>query len=84
MDDHRSTDQGATMHRHPFDPVAFIFGAMFVLVAMLGLLDPDVVRSLDLRVLLPGALIAIGGTLLLGSLGRDGRRADVAGDADHG
>jgi hypothetical protein len=29
------------MHRHPFDPVAFIFGAIFVLVALLGLLDPD-------------------------------------------
>jgi hypothetical protein len=29
-----------------------------VLVALLGVLDPDVVRGLDLRILVPGALIA--------------------------
>lgn len=70
------------MSRHPFDPVAFIFGAIFVLVATLGLLDPDVVRGLDLRVLAPGALIAIGGMLLIGSLGRDGERAAPVDAAD--
>jgi hypothetical protein len=70
------------MHRHPFDPVAFVFGAIFLLVATLGLLDPDVVRGLELRVLVPGALIAIGGALLLASLGRDGSRAASSDTAD--
>ena len=58
----------ARMPRRPFDTAAFVFGALFVLIAVLGLLDPALVRRLDLGVVFPLALVAIGVLVLGGSL----------------
>ena len=56
------------MSRPPFDTVAFVLGALFVLVAVLGLLGPTVTRRLDLGVVFPVALVVIGTAVLAGSL----------------
>jgi len=56
------------MSRPPFDTVAFVFGSLFVLVAVLGLLGPTITRRLDLGVLFPAALVVIGAAVLASSL----------------
>jgi len=56
------------MTRPPFDTVAFVLGSLFVLVALLGLLGPDVARRLDLGILFPLALVAIGTAVMVGSV----------------
>jgi len=63
--------------RPPFDTVAFVLGALFMLVAVLGLLATPFVQRLDLGLVLPIALVAIGLAVLAGSLGpaRRGRAA---------
>jgi hypothetical protein len=66
------TPEEADMTRPPFDIVAFVLGALFVLVAVLGLLDPAITRRLDLGVVFPVALVVIGAAVLAGSL-RPGR-----------
>ncbi|MFN2557649.1 MAG: hypothetical protein ABR592_12450 [Nitriliruptorales bacterium] len=52
------------MHRHPFDPISFVAGAIFLglgLASLVGVdLDPD-----KLRWLVPIVLILLGLTLLL-------------------
>lgn len=53
--------------RPPFDPTALVMGALFVVIAVVGLLDPEVARRVDLGVLVPATLVALGGALLLGS-----------------
>jgi len=58
------------MPRPPFDTVAFVFGTLFVLVAVLGLLGPTFTRRLDLGVVFPAALVAIGVVVLAASLRR--------------
>ncbi len=62
------------MARPPFDTVAFVLGALFLLVAVLGLLGTPVVRRLDLSIVLPVALVVIGLVVLTGSLGPARRR----------
>ena len=65
--------------RPVFDPVAFILGAAFVLVAVLGLLDPELTADVDLGLLAPAALVVVGGALLLGStLSGRRRRPDAS------
>ena len=56
------------MRHRPFDTAAFVFGTLFVLVAVLGLLGPDVTRRLDLGILFPLAIVLIGAVVLLVSL----------------
>jgi hypothetical protein len=56
------------MSRPPFDTVAFVLGALFVLVAVLGLLGPTIARRLDLGVVFPVALVVIGAAVLAGSI----------------
>jgi len=63
-----SAPEEVRMSRPPFDTVAFVFGSLFVLVAVLGLLDPSVTRRLDLGVVFPVALVVIGAAVLAGSL----------------
>jgi hypothetical protein len=63
-----SAPEEAHMSRPPFDTVAFVFGSLFVLVAVLGLLDPAITRRLDLGVVFPVALVVIGAAVLAGSL----------------
>jgi len=62
------------MSRPPFDTVAFVLGALFMLVAVLGLLGTPVVERLDLGIVLPVVLVAIGLAVLTGSLGPARRR----------
>ena len=62
------------MPRPPFDTVGFVLGALFVLVAVLGLLDPAVARRLDLGVVIPLALVLIGTAVLAGSVRSDRKR----------
>jgi len=63
------------MRRHPFDPISFTLGALLALVAALGLLSPERLRTLDLGVLAPAALVLVGGLLLAGAA-LSGRRED--------
>ena len=60
--------------RPPFDPTAFVLGTLFVVIAVVGLLDPSLARRIDLGVLVPATLVTIGGALLVGSA--IGRRSD--------
>jgi hypothetical protein len=60
------------MPRPPFDTVAFVFGSLFVLVAMLGLLGPSIARRLDLGIVFPLALVAIGIAVLTSSISSRG------------
>lgn len=53
--------------RPPFDPVALVLGTLFVLVAVLGLIDAELARDLDLGVLVPTTLVVLGGGLVLGA-----------------
>jgi hypothetical protein len=60
--------------RPPFDATALVLGLVFAAVAIIGLLDPEVTRRIDLGVLVPVTLLIVGGALLLGSAfvrGRD-------------
>jgi hypothetical protein len=52
------------MHRPPFDPAAFVAGVVCIVVAALGLLDPQVARRIDLGVLWPVTLMTVGLALL--------------------
>jgi uncharacterized membrane protein HdeD (DUF308 family) len=63
-----SVPEEVRMTRPPFDAVAFVFGALFVLVAVLGLLGPAFTRRLDLGVVFPVALVIIGAAVLAGAL----------------
>ena len=63
-----TTPEETRMARPPFDTVAFVLGALFVLVAALGLLGPGVARRLDLGIVFPVALVTIGAAVLAGSL----------------
>jgi hypothetical protein len=56
------------MKRHPFDPTAFVFGGLFLTIAVLGLLDASTLSRIRISVLVPAVLVTIGATLLLGSL----------------
>lgn len=59
--------------RPPFDPVALVVGVVVVVIAVLGLLGPDVAARVDLGVLWASALLAAGVALLLSAVVRSGR-----------
>lgn len=69
------------MTTHRFDPVSFVFGAVFVAVAAIGLIAPDLLSFTDLRWIAPGVLVVVGGLLLVRS-GRASDDADGHGDAE--
>jgi hypothetical protein len=54
--------------RPPFDPAAFVFGALFTVLAIVGLLDAETARRIDLTLLLPATLVVVGGLLVAGSV----------------
>jgi hypothetical protein len=62
--------------RHRFDPFSFLVGAVAVAVAALVLIGDVSVRLVDLRVIGPVLVLAIGVALLLGGR-RDDRPAVV-------
>jgi hypothetical protein len=64
--------------RPPFDPAALVAGVVFIVIAVLALLDAEVVRRVDLGVVWSAAFIGVGGVLLATTLrrrGDDGTRA---------
>lgn len=61
------------MTRHRFDPLSFVFGAVFVAVAAIGLIDRDLLTFTDLRWIAPALLVLLGALLLVLS-GRTGGR----------
>lgn len=67
--DEEGSAMGATKtpQRPPFDPTALALGALFVVIAVVGLLDPGLARRVDLGVLIPATLVVVGSALLLGS-----------------
>ena len=75
------------MTRHRFDPLSFIFGALFVAVAAIGLIDRELVAIADLRWIAPGLLVAAGALLLVLSARRagthDGGGADSTAGPEH-
>jgi branched-subunit amino acid permease len=50
---------------HPFDPVAFVFGVIFVAVAAVGLTDLATITLTDLRWIGPAALVLVGIVLVI-------------------
>jgi hypothetical protein len=60
-------DEERPMSRPPFDTAAFVFGTLFTVIAVIGLLDPEVARRIDLATFVPALLIVLGGFLLVGS-----------------
>lgn len=68
-----------TMHR--FDPLSFVFGVVFVSVAVIGLLEPELLSLTDLRWVAPGALVVLGALLLaLSGRSREDTPDDRPGD----
>jgi len=63
----RARSEETPMSRPPFDASAFVFGTLFTVIAVVGLLAPEVVRRIDLATFVPSVLILIGGALLVGS-----------------
>jgi uncharacterized membrane protein HdeD (DUF308 family) len=68
------TTQETTMDRPPFDPVALVMGVVFIVIAVLALLDPAVVRRVDLGVVWSLTFVAVGAALLATTLRRGGRQ----------
>ncbi len=72
------------MERHRFDALSFVFGLLFVLVALLGLTDLVEVTWLDLRWIGPAVLVGLGLVLVLtAGRGRGDRAIDDPTDASH-
>jgi hypothetical protein len=76
------------MTRHRFDAFSFLAGATTVTIALLVLFDAASLRAIDLRVIGPVIVLALGAALLVGG-GRDRPPATVGGaaepdDRDHG
>lgn len=67
------------MTRHRFDPLSFIFGALFVVVAAVGLIDRELLTVGDLRWIAPGLLVATGALLLVLSGRRTGGSPEPVG-----
>lgn len=65
------------MTRHRFDIFSFIAGAATVAVALLVLLDAVTISAVDLRIVGPVVVLALGASLLIGG----GRERPVASAA---
>jgi hypothetical protein len=64
-----------TMRDRPFDPISFVFGGLFAVLGLLGLMGPGTVADLDLALLASATLVVLGGLLLVVSPLRRSRRA---------
>jgi hypothetical protein len=62
------------MRTHPFDAVSFVFGVIFVAVALLALTGIATITLLDLRWLAPAVLVVIGAVLIVSAARRDDDR----------
>lgn len=65
------------MTRHRFDPLSFVFGLVFVAIAVAGLTGPWPLRPVDLAWAGPGALILLGVVVLLSGARRGEERGPV-------
>lgn len=63
------------MRTHRFDLTSFLFGAVFVAIALIALLDSIVLRVDDWRWIGPGLLVALGIALLVSAGGRGRQRS---------
>jgi cytochrome c biogenesis protein CcdA len=71
------------MERHPFDPLSFVFGLLFVAVALLGLTELVTLSWLDLRWIAPIVLVVLGLVLVLtAGRNRNAGPGDDRPDAD--
>jgi branched-subunit amino acid permease len=70
---------------HPFDPVAFVFGLIFVAVAAVGLTDLATITLTDLRWIGPAALVLVGIVLVISAARSDDAPSVENGEAtaDH-
>jgi len=66
------------MRDRPFDPVSFVFGGLFAVLGLLGLMGPGTVADLDLALLASATLVVLGGLLLIVSPLRRARRPSRA------
>jgi hypothetical protein len=70
------------VERHPFDPLSFVFGLLFVAVAVVGLTGLVTLTWFDLRWIAPGVLVVLGLVLVLtAGRGRRDRGLDRPDDA---
>lgn len=69
------------MERHRFDILSFVFGLLFVLVAIVGLTDLVELTWLDLRWIGPAVLVGLGLVLVL-TAGRGRNDRQLADDAE--
>jgi phage shock protein PspC (stress-responsive transcriptional regulator)/predicted membrane protein len=73
---------GHPVERHPFDPLSFVFGLLFVAVAVVGLTGLVTLTWFDLRWIAPGVLVVLGLVLVLtAGRGRRDRGLDRPDDA---
>lgn len=77
---HMQTPTRSQPQRPPFDPAALVAGIVFIVIAVLALLDPEVARRVDLGVVWASAFVAVGGALLLTTFARRdaGRQSEDA------
>jgi branched-subunit amino acid permease len=66
---------------HPFDPVAFVFGVIFVAVAAVGLTDLATITLTDLRWIGPAALVLVGIVLVISAARGDDQPSAEDGEA---
>jgi putative Mn2+ efflux pump MntP len=66
-----------TMRTHPFDAVSFVFGAIFVAVAAVGMTDLATLTLVDLRWIGPAVLVVVGVVLVISAARRDDRGEDA-------
>jgi hypothetical protein len=69
------------VERHRFDILSFVFGLLFVLVAIVGLTDLVELTWLDLRWIGPAVLVGLGLVLVL-TAGRGRNDRQLADDAE--
>ena len=67
------------MERHRFDPISFVFGALFMALALLALADLALPTPVDLAWIAPILLVILGLVLMLGSARRGDRRRAATG-----
>jgi uncharacterized membrane protein HdeD (DUF308 family) len=75
-DDLMSQDARDDSERPPFDPAALVAGVVFIVLAVLALLDPAVARRTDLGIVWSLTFVGVGAALLATTLRSRGTRRD--------
>ena len=61
------------MHTHRFDLIAFVFGALFAAVGVIGLTETALLTLADLRWIGPAVLVLLGVALVVSAARREPR-----------